>query len=532
MARFDAVVIGSGFGGAVVASRLAQAGRSVCVLEQGRRWPPATYPRTFGQSASAVWDGRRRLGFLEYRVFSRIDVIQGVGVGGGSLHYFNVQLRAPAEIFDRPEWPAPLSRAVLDPYYERAEAMMTPGPLVPPAGETMPERTEAFLRGASGAGFQPALVPIAVHTGPAREHPVSGLAQQPCTYDAGCLLGCRSGAKNSLDMTYLPAGERAGMVIRPLHAVERIEPARDGRGYVVVARVLDEVNGATVAGEERLEATSVVVAAGTLGSTELLLRARDHNRSLPGLSPALGRRFSGNGDMLFGGTKNVDVDVHPSRGPSITAGAFVNRAGSSNLVQIQDLGYPSALMSLFDATLPTRPRLKALGRAVGSYVGAARGGDQFRSVELFGGSPVPRFLPFLGMGTDAADGRFRLDHNGALRLDWDPQASMAMFAEMEDGMRAISAALGGQYFRSALWRRPLRRLLTAHPLGGCVMSDSPATGVVDHHGEVFGHPGLFVVDGSAIPGPLAVNPSLTIAAVAERCAEWMLHGRDPSNIVA
>ena len=93
-------------------------------------------------------------------------------------------------------------------------------------------------------------------------------------------------------------------------------------------------------------------------------------------------------------------------------------------------------------------------------------------------------------------------------------------------MRRFSRALGGQFVRSLPWRRPLRRLLTAHPLGGCVMSDSPDAGVVNDRGEVWGHPGLFVSDASVIPGPLAVNPALTIAALAERTAQWMVHGRE------
>ena len=122
---YDAVVVGSGFGGAVVATRLAEAGRSVVVLEQGRRWAPAQFPHTFGRSAAAVWD-EQNLGFLDYRVFARVDVIQGVGVGGGSIPYFNVQLRAPAAIFERPEWPAVVKRPLLDRYYERVEAVTTP----------------------------------------------------------------------------------------------------------------------------------------------------------------------------------------------------------------------------------------------------------------------------------------------------------------------------------------------------------------------------------------------------------------------
>lgn len=523
--RFDTVVIGSGFGGAVVAARLAEAGRSVCVLERGRRFEPHQFPRTFGISAGeAVWDEQRSYGLLEYRVFRRIDVINGVGVGGGSLHYFNVSLRAPDAIFQRPEWPAGIDGGSMGAYYDRVEDMITPSPLVPPAGFVMPRRTEAFMAAARAAGYDPELVPLAIHTGPTRAHPHTGVVQQPCTMTSDCLLGCRPRSKNSLDVTYLPAGERHGLEIRPLHVVEAIE--RSGQAWSVKARVLDPEHPGTTLERVALTAERVVVAAGSVGSTELLLRCRDTAGTLPRLPSPLGQRFSANGDMLFAGTKDCAQVIDPTTGPSITAGAFVHREGSPHLVQIQDLSYPPALTGLFDGALPIRSRLAAIGATASGYVRAAVRGQPFAAGSVFAGSPVPHFLPYLGMGTDAADGRYRIDPGGRLRLDWDPAASAGMYEEMEQALGRLSSALGGSYVPSLPWRRPFRRLLTAHPLGGCVMGDSPLTSVVDHRGEVWDHPGLFVCDGAMVPGPLAVNPSLTIAALAERCAQWMLHGHD------
>ena len=522
---YDAVVIGSGFGGSVVACRLAEAGRSVCLLERGRRWDPDDYPRTFSQVEHATWDEERSYGFLDYRVFRRMDVIQGSGVGGGSLHYFNVQLRAPQAAFDLVPWPAPISRAFLDPYYDRVQQVIEARPLEPPAGEELPARTRVFLEGARRAGFESQLVPIAVHTGLPRTHPVSGLPQLPCTYTADCLLGCRPRSKNSLDVTYIPLGERHGLEVRPLHVAERIE--RVGDAYKVTVRQLDPDRPGVF---ERHQVTGrvIVLAAGTLGSAELLLRARDFDRTLPNLPAAVGRRFSPNGDMLFAGTFGVDEVVDPSIGPSITAGAFVQNPGSRHLIQIQDLGFPPALTGLFDGTLPSPARIRsAIGMAAG-YVRAARSGSAFPAAKIFQGSMVPHFLPYLGMGTDTADGVFRLDGDGRLALDWDPSGSKAMFDEMEGAMRRLSKALGGSFVRSLPWRHPFRRLLTAHPMGGCVMGDSPSSSVVDHRGEVWGHPGLFVADASVIPGSLAVNPSLTIAALAEWIAHAMVQGAEPA----
>ena len=520
---YDVVVIGSGFGGAVVAARLAEAGRSVCLLERGRRWEPGDFPRSFSAVEGAVWDEARNYGFLDYRTFRRIDVVQGSGVGGGSLVYFNVQLRAPAPIFDRPEWPTHVTSAVLDTYYGRVTPMIEARALQPPAGERMPPRTQAFVDAAGAAGYDARLVPIAVHTGASRAHPVSGLTQEPCAYTADCLLGCRPRSKNSLDVTYLPWGERHGLEIRPLHVAERIEALDDG--YAVTSRQLDPERPRSWE-HSIVRGRKLVIAGGSLGSTELLLKARDVHRTLPKLPSALGRRFSPNGDMIFAGTIDADRKMDPSDGPSITAGAFVQRPGSSHLIQVQDLGYPPSFTSLADGSVPSIKRLRSTIGAGVSYVRAARGGLPFRGALLFGGSFVPHLLPYLGMGTDAADGRFGLDERGRLKLDWDPSASKPMFDEMEAAMRRISGALGGDFMRSPPWRPPFRRLLTAHPLGGCVMSDSPGQGVVDHRGEVWGHPGLYVTDAAVIPGPLAVNPSLTIAALAERAAHWMVHGSE------
>src|SRR5262249_8005368 len=149
---YDVVVIGSGFGGATAACRLAQAGQSVCLLERGKRWSNTDFPRSPAEVAKCFWRKDESQGFLEYRCFRGIDVLQGCGVGGGSLHYFNVHLRTPAEIFSAEAWPREITRAVLDPYYGLAENMLDSAPLTPPAGRELLKRTTAFLAAASAAG--------------------------------------------------------------------------------------------------------------------------------------------------------------------------------------------------------------------------------------------------------------------------------------------------------------------------------------------------------------------------------------------
>jgi cholesterol oxidase len=527
-ASYDAVVIGSGFGGAITAFRLAQAGQRVAILEQGRRWAPDQFPRTVGQTGDAFWqDTARRSGFLEYRAFKNIDVIQGVGVGGGSLHYFNVGLRAPARVLAR--WPTPLGRVQLDPYYDLVQARLESQPLAPPRGRALPPRTQAFLAAARGAGADPVLANIAVHTAGERRNR-AGIAQSPCTYCGNCMLGCQVQAKNTLDITYIAEAEqRHGAEVFPLHRVDAIRPAHGSEGYDVEFRVLTVDRRAT--GESgTVHGTRVVVAAGTLGSTELLLRCRDRLRTLPRLGPVLGRRFSGNGDFLFAGAMGTREAIDPAQGPSITAVADCSTDEHS--IHIEDLGYPDPMLWLLEGVLPPGPgRLAAYARLLVRYLqrSLGLGGADSRISDgiagLLRGGRTNHFLPYLGMGSDAGDGQIVLGEGG-IDVRWDHRRSRAMFREMEAAMRRISEQTGGQYVTSFLWRWPWRKLVTAHPLGGCVMSETEADGVVNHVGEVWGYPGLFVTDGASIPSALSVNPSLTIGAIAERAASWILHGRD------
>jgi len=529
--KYDVVVIGSGFGGAVTAARLAQAGRSVCVLERGRRWDNSEFPRSIGQVKNAMWRDHQSYGFIEYKVFERMDVIQGAGVGGGSLHYFNVHLRTPKEILERPEWPARIKRDAMEPYYDLAQDMLDSKPLEPRLPRfPLPRRTEAFAAAAAAAGRSPEWVPIAVHTGSAGPNR-HGVIQEPCDYAGDCLLGCRSRSKNTLDLNYLPMGERRyGLEIFPLCSVESIAPVSSGY-RVEFLRLDPDRPGSSEPGS--VVGERVIVSAGSLGSTQLLLKCRDRHKTLPKLPASLGRRFSGNGDMLFSGTLGANRAIEPGEGPSITIGADFSRKGSKHRVYIEDLGFPNPFLWLLEGTLPSASRTWGLVRAAGSYLGAMLGAHKkdhsrigFESDNLFVGNRTEHFLPYLGMGTDAGDGVLSLDANGDIDLDWDPAASMEMFLEMEEGMKELSAGIGGQYLRSLLWHWPLRRLLTAHPLGGCAMSDRAEDGVVNDRGEVWGHPGLYVADGAIIPGALSVNPSMTITALAERVAYWMIHGQE------
>lgn len=519
---YDAVVIGSGFGGAITACRLAQAGRSVCVLERGRRWAKQEFPRTLGQMSHAFWN-HKDLGILDYRVFRNIDVIQASGVGGGSLVYFNVHRRAHKEIFERPQWPRAIKRASLDPYYDRAREMLEARPLSAPAGLPIPARTRALMEGAKASGRSPELVDICVYTGPDRLNPYSGTAQQACVYCGNCMLGCHLHAKNTLDLNYLAVAEKNGAEVFPLHEVHLIEPVSEpANGYKVSYRRLDP----TTAGSYERDSVigrKVIVAAGALGSTELLLRCRDLHVTLPKISTRLGERFSGNGDMLIPATVEMPTEIDAAWGPSITAG--VDCSTANNRIYIEDLGIPDPFFWYLQAALPMPGRIRALLKVVKEYVSRALGretkgpwGVEFQ--RLFGGGMI-RSLPYLGMGTDSSDGKMSLKDSN-LDLVWHKRGSRKMFAEMETALRSLSTAAKGRYQPSPLWHWPIRKLLTAHPLGGVAMSDDPNSGVVSEFGEVWNCPNLYVADGSTIPTALAINPSATISALAERTAEHLI----------
>jgi cholesterol oxidase len=458
---------------------------------------------------------------IDYRAFSTMHVIQAAGVGGGSLVYFNVHARPPASIFDDPRWPAAIDLETLDPYYPRVAEMLEVQPLQPPAGRELPTRTSAFLDACRATGREGELLPLAVYTGPPREH--DGGLGLPCDYSGNCLIGCAAGAKTTLDRTYLALAERHGAVIRPGCAAEVITPRRGG--YRVSYR--------SAAGVDHLDAPCVIVSAGSLGTAELLLRCRDVTQTLPKLGPALGTGFSGNGDMLLAGAL-TDLDIDPGRGPSITAGVDV--ATPRQEAFVEDLGFPDPLLWFVEGMLANANpganllRWAKLILAGSLHIAGATQRIARERAQLLGGGRTRGALPYLGMCEDAADGRFVLDRSGRLDLHWDPRASLTNLRELDAAMRELSEAIGGEYVPSPLWDE-LGQLLTAHPLGGCPMGED---GVVDDIGAVHGYPGLFVVDGSIVPTALARNPSATIGALAERSAFHQIHGRDvtPTELAA
>jgi cholesterol oxidase len=542
--HFDALVVGSGFGGSVTAYRLAEAGLDVCLLERGRPYPPGSFPDSPHEMAGNFWDpSEGHYGLYDLWSFRGIEALVSSGLGGGSLIYANVLLRKDegwfvSEDLERGGYESwPVTRAELDPHYDRVEAMIRPQryPLdQPPYDATA--KTHAFAAAAERVGRRAELPPLAVTFANEGRPPVPGELieeEQPnlhgaprytCRLIGECDIGCNLGAKNTLDFNYLSAAKRAGAELRTGAEVRSFEP-REGGGFRI-SYVTHPGRAAHTVAARRL-----VLSAGTLGTTFLLLKNRD---ALPGLSPRLGSRFCGNGDLLTFAV-NTGEATDPARGPVITSairypdeldgsgeagrGFYIEDAGVPGFVPwlVQSSEAPGALRrAAMVAWRILRQRL--LGDPESNLSAEAAG-------VLGDGRLSGRFLPLLGMGRDIPDGQMKLTKRGYLDVDWRTRKSGPYFDRLRAESRRLAEAIGAEKFvDSPLWL--LRRVITVHPLGGCPMGRNPKEGVVDPRGRAFGCEGLHIADGSVMPGPVGPNPSLTIAALADRFADAIIEEED------
>ncbi|RKS69111.1 cholesterol oxidase [Actinomadura pelletieri DSM 43383] len=554
----DAVVVGSGFGGSVAAYRLAEAGSSVVLLERGQPYPPGAFPRSPAEMGRAFWDPAAGLyGMYDVWSFNGCDSVVSAGLGGGSLIYANVLLRKDENWFvnDLPggaHEPWPISRADLDPHYDAVERMIgaTPYPLDRVPYDNTP-KTHAMQDAAAELGLQCTLPPLAVSFAerPGGEPGISlpivdagygnihGVPRRTCQLCGECDIGCNEGAKNSLDHNYLSAAAHHGADIRTCREVTALRPRRGG-GYevdYVHHEVPTDPYAVSLKKRRRLPVRTItcdrlVLGAGTYGTTYLLLRSRE---AFPGLSDALGTRFSGNGDLLTFLLRATDRNrvrpLNASRGPVITtairlADELDGAPGTGRGAYIQDGGYPGFtdwIVDGYDVANDFERVVKFLWeRFTDMFRGRPDTNLSQEISELIGdGALTVSSLPLLGMGRDTADGRLRL-RDGMLSAEWTTETSRDLFHRVRRTMRGIADVLGADYADNPMWFR--KRIITVHPLGGAPMGAHPGEGVCDAFGEVFGYPGLYIADGAAMPGPVGPNPSLTIAAQADRMATRLL----------
>lgn len=554
--KVDAVVVGSGFGGSVAAFRLAEAGQSVVLMERGKPYSPGSFARSPSEMGRNFWDPDRGLyGLFDAWTFRGTEGLVSSGLGGGSLIYANVLLRKDEKWFvnESPipgggyeNWP--FTRKDLDPFYDAAEAMLQPVPY--PWKDTA--KTLAMENTAATLGLSISRPPIAVTFAPApgqeprTNHPLPlpeygsihgpNTVRTTCTLSGECDIGCNAGAKNTLDHNYISAAAAKGADVRTFHDVRGIRPL-DGGGYEVRYVVHHPENHGGLLTEQIIHCRRLILGAGTFGTNFLLLRNRG---SLPALSDALGTRFSGNGDLLTfimdaktpatNGSRPGVRTLTGSRGPVITTAIRVPDAndddGDGRGYYVEDAGYPAFINWLMEtaqlrtAALRTarvagqllKDRLFEAGRSNVSADLAAALGDGRLSASS---------VPLLGMGRDIPDGVMTL-HDGRLAIAWTMATSKEYFGRVRATMESIAKDLDGNFVDNPLWWA--KRVITVHPIGGAPAGRHPGEAVCDSYGEAFGYPGLFVVDGAAMPGPVGANPSLTIAAFAERACARILEG--------
>jgi cholesterol oxidase len=555
--HFDAVVVGSGFGGSVSAYRLAEAGMRVCLLERGKAYPPGSFARSPWAMSRNVWDPSEGLhGLFNVWEFSGLGGIVASGLGGGSLLYSNILLRKDPSTFVREDLDAggweywPVTYEDLEPHYERHEAMLqgTPYPLDTAPYDATP-KTNALREAAGELGLEWLLPKLAITFAPDGGRPLPGEAvvgeepnlhgrtRQTCRLCGECNFGCNYGSKYTLDFNYLSFGKlRHGLEIRTRCEAKTLAPRAGGGyaiGYVDHNEAEEGEPRATPPPTRTLTADRLILSAGTFGSTYLLLRNR---ASFPGLSERLGTRFCGNGDLLtFAQRTHETVNgqrrgrpIEPGYGPVITSTIRVPDAlegGPGRAFYVQDGGYPDSINWMMEAGDQPAGLMRAVRfgwRLLKLWL--RRGGSSDIGADLarfIGRTPVSSTtLPLFSMGRDIPDGTMKLRDGDLLEVDWNKRRSNPTFEDVRRTGRDIARVLDGEFRDNPPWY--VGRVVTVHPLGGCPMGRNEHEGVVDAYGQVFGYPGFVIADGSVMPGPVGPNPSNTIAALAHRFAERLV----------
>ncbi|HEV7242233.1 MAG TPA: GMC family oxidoreductase [Thermoanaerobaculia bacterium] len=539
--QFDAVIVGSGFGGSVVAYRLAEAGMRVRLLERGKAYPPGSFPRSPAGMSTNFWDPSDGMfGLYSVWSFKGIDALVSAGLGGGSLIYANVLLRKDRGWFEEDGWQWPVNAETLDPHYDAVEKIMKPQRYPLDYSEhyaTWKTRTMKQVAGALGMSFE--TPPLAVTFGNDEHHPVPGQViveehrnyhdadRLSCVLVGECNVGCNSGSKNSLDYTYISAAQRAKANISILSEVKAFRPLPNG-GYEIDYVVHHpEKEGDARKEKKKITADRLILSAGALGTPYLLLSNRG---SFPAFNRHLGTKFCGNGDLLGFMLKCTDpktglrYKVNASRAPVITGSLRADTPDRRGFY-IQDGGNPEFLNWLIEAT-EVPGALKRGGKFVWdrlmSRIIPHRRTEISREIRaLFGDCDLASStFPVLGMGRDVADGNFTLGRHKILELDWSMKTSKKYFDSLRGKMKEMAKLIHADFQTNPTWY--LKRVVTVHPLGGAPMGHDPSDGFVDSFGKVFGYEGLYVADGSVMPGPVGPNPSLTIAAMADRTAEHIL----------
>ncbi|MCH8330262.1 MAG: GMC family oxidoreductase N-terminal domain-containing protein [Bacteroidetes bacterium] len=540
---YEVVVIGSGYGGSIAASRMARAGRKVCLMERGREIRPGDYPDKKIEAGREVHVNTPELSLgrenslYQFIVNDDISVFQGCGLGGTSLVNANVSLAPEEWVFQDHIWPAEIRMDLSGLYkgIERAKTILQPVPY--PTGEAgYPElpKVTAQQKSASVITGEFKYTPINVRF---KDGPNAvGYNQRKCTNCGDCVTGCNVGAKNTTLMNYLPDAVNFGAEIYTNIEVSYLSHSDDGK-WLVHFSVMG--TGAEKFGsqEQFITADFVFLGAGSLGSTGILLQSKAKGLTT---SDHLGKRFTGNGDVL-GFAYNADQqisgvglghlppdDKHTSPGPCIASVIDTRKEGPKEEgMVIQEGVIPGALSAVLPGAFITLSRLfgKDTDSGFKDFVN-----EKLREViSFFGGAykgALKNTQTYLVMSHDDGQGEMYLE-KGKVRIKWPGVGKQEIIKKAYANLFSAAKAIGATFMTNPSWNKLMDYdLVTVHPLGGCGMAEDAERGVVNHKGQVFRSnsgnevfTNLIVCDGAIIPRPLGVNPLLTISGLAERVCE-------------
>ncbi|MDH0865679.1 alpha/beta fold hydrolase [Mitsuaria sp. GD03876] len=558
----DVLVVGSGYGGAAAAHALA--GRrgedgerlEVVVLERGREYLPGAFPSRFADlpghvrlaRAGADAPSGRREGLFDLRLGPDVCVALANGLGGGSLINAGVMERPDPAVFRAPGWPKDFLDEDMAPWFERAERLLGVRDDGADGGDNTIERLRLpgfqarrleALRALDATRTRAARLQVAMD---GRPRGAADWAHRACIACGDCATGCNHEAKQSLDTGLLLQAWRQGAELVCGASVEWLEPV-PGAGWRVAVQHTDELLRQRQGEPFEILARRVILAAGSLGSTEILMRARERGLAV---SRMLGQAFSANGDVIAVGhewpraVRAVADEDRPAAtrqvGPTITA---VLDAGPDHVVE--DLAVPAALRPLFEESVALSATLDALARPnAGPHEERADFDDPF----AIRPSMTERQLPLAVIGHDSGTGRLTrregFEEAGGLQVDWPGLRDEPAVTRRHEALSRRLRAQGARLLRNPLWQLlpPEMAFLndahgpmvSVHPLGGCAMGDRGTDGVVNAIGQVFAgdgeavHEGLVVLDGAIVPGSLAINPALTISALAQRALDRLASG--------
>jgi len=511
---YDYIVIGSGFGGSVSALRLAEKGYKVAVLEKGKRWANKDFPKTNWNTRKYMW--LPQLGCYGYQMLTQLKhvlIFHGGGVGGGSLVYANQLLVPPDEVFERPEWGIENCKDKMMPCYETAKKMLgaNPSPQVGVADKCLREvgkeirGEDTFHNNDVGIFFG---TPKETVTDPYFDG--KGPDRTGCDFCGSCMVGCPSGAKNTLDKNYLHLAEGLGVDIIPETEVLGVTPSNGGDGYEIYTRK----STGLFKSKKTFRSKGAVFSGGVLGSVKLLMKCKQKGL-LPKISDQLGDYVRTNSEALLG-VKSKDKKTDWNDQIAITSGIYPDDTTHVEMVRYNKGS--DVLLNLFTLMTGGGGKIPRFFRFFGTI---ARHPVRF----------VKLLWPF-GMAAQTTVVLVMQTDDNYLKFEYKPRwwrfGGYSMNSTVPKGKKAASAyipiankvteklaekmdGIPLSFFSEATFNA----VSTAHILGGCCMGESPEKGVVGYNGEMFNYPNLYVADGSVVPANLGVNPSLTITALSE-----------------